>query len=145
MIPLAIEEGVAVVPYSPLASGFLTGKHPKDAPREGSKILLRDKARSNRSLTDRYFQGPKIKVVERLGEISKKSGHSMVSLALHWVMAQPGVTSPIFGARTEDQLKGTLEAWRSTPNAEAMAEVKVVADEFAANSPMDYPPPPSPL
>ena len=145
VLPLAIEEGVAVVPYSPLASGFLSGAHPREAPREGSKIVLRDRARSNRSLTDRYFQNSRIAVVDSLREISERFRQSMIKLALHWVMQQPGVTSPIFGARTEAQLVGVLDAWQSPPPPEAMAAVKEVATAFAATAPMDYPPPPSPL
>jgi aryl-alcohol dehydrogenase-like predicted oxidoreductase len=145
VIPLAAQEGIAVVPYSPLASGFLSGKHSGNAPRPDSKIFHRDRARGNRQLTDRYFQEARLDVVEKLRAVSAKHEQPMVRLALHWVMQTPGVTSPVFGARTEEQAQGTLDAWQTPPSAEAMAEVKAVADEFAASSPMDYPPAPPPL
>jgi aryl-alcohol dehydrogenase-like predicted oxidoreductase len=145
VVPLAIQEGVAVVPYSPLASGFLTGKQSRTAPRPDSKIFRRDEARGNRQLTDRYYQEPKLRVVDELQAIAAKFGQPVVRLALHWVMQSPGITSPIFGARTEEQLTGTIDAWRTAPPPEAMAAVKEVADEFAASAPMDYPPPPPPL
>ena len=144
VIPFSMQEGVAVVPYSPLGSGFLTGKLPREAPRPDSKIFQRDAVRGP-VLTPRYFQEAKLGVVEKLRGVSERYGQPMVRLALHWVRQTPGVTAPIFGARTEEQLNGTLEAWNTEPPAEAMAEVRQIADAFAASAPMEYPPAPSPL
>jgi len=144
VVPVAIAAGVAVVPYSPLASGFLTGKHPRSEPVEDSKIGKRDLERGG-VLRARYFQEAKLDIVDQLRAVSEKYGQPMVRLALHWVKTQPGVTAPIFGARTEEQLRSILEGWNTDPPPEAAAEVKQIADNFAANAPMDYPPPPPPL
>ncbi len=144
VIPLALQEGVAVVPYSPLASGFLSGKHPNAAPRKDSKIFQRDQLRGP-TLTTRYFQEAKLEVVEELRAVSDRFNQPMIRLALHWTLQSPGVTSPIFGARNEEQVTGVLDAWQNEPPKEAMSEVKAIADAFAASSPMDYPPAPSPL
>jgi aryl-alcohol dehydrogenase-like predicted oxidoreductase len=141
VIPFAVQEGVAVVPYSPLGSGFLTGRHPRTAPREGSKIWQRDRARGP-VLTTRYFQKAKLDVADDLRAVSEKHGQPMLRLALHWVMQTPGVTSSIFGARNEEQLKGMVNAWMNPPAPEVMAEVRAIAEEFAAHSPMEYPPAP---
>ncbi len=144
VIPLAMQEGVAVVPYSPLGSGFLSGKHPRSAPRKDSKIFLRDQVRGP-ILTGRYFQEAKLDAADQVKAVSEKYEQPMVRLALHWVLQTPGVTAPIFGARTEEQVTGVLDAWRTEPPAQAAAEVRAIADAFAASTPMDYPPAPPPL
>ena len=64
----------------------------------------------------------------------------MIRLALQWVSEHEGVTSPIFGARSIDQLDGTLDAWSESASDEATSEARAIADEFAAIAPMNYPP-----
>ena len=76
----------------------------------------------------------------KLKSVSDRHGEPMIRLALQWVSEHDGVTSPIFGARSIDQLDGTLDAWSETASDEAMSEVRAIADEFAANAPMNYPP-----
>ena len=141
VIPHAAEEGVAVVPYSPLGSGMLTGKHPRTGPVQDSKFGARDDERGG-VLKNRYWDNARLDTVERLRTVSEKYGQPMVRLALQWVSDFPGVTAPIFGARRIEQIEGIIEAHSERAPAEAMAEVRGIADEFAASTPMTYPPGP---
>ena len=138
MIPLARKHGVAVVPYSPLASGMLTGKH-REAYVADSKFGTRDDDRGGR-LKRQYGDDSRRETVAKLMSVSEKYGEPMIKLALQWVAEHDGVTSPIFGARRIDQLDGILDAWSQPADAETMAEVRAIADEFAASAPMNYPP-----
>jgi aryl-alcohol dehydrogenase-like predicted oxidoreductase len=139
MIPHAQANGVAVVPYSPLASGMLTGKHPRSGPLQDSKMGARDESRGG-ALKSRYWNESRLHAVDRLSEIADRHGQPLIRLALQWVSDFPGVTAPIFGARRIDQVEGIIAAHSERPPDEVMAEVSEAANEFAANSPMLYPP-----
>ena len=103
LLPLCREEGVGVLPWSPLSGGFLSGKYRRDNPNpEGAR-------RTN-------FQFPAIDeargfdAVETLDEIAKKKGATVPQVALAWLLAQPGVTSIIIGANKMSQLEDNLKA-----------------------------------
>ena len=138
MIPLAKKHGIAVVPYSPLASGMLTGKHSGSYVSD-SKFGARDDDRGGR-LKRQYGDDLRHDTVARLVSVSERFGEPMIRLALQWVAEHDGVTSPIFGARRIDQLDGILDAWSTPASEEAMAEVRSIADDFASSAPMNYPP-----
>ena len=133
LLPLAHKHGVAVVPYSPMASGVLTGKYldAYDGPRDDAR---------GRSLESRYGDDARHETIVKLKLVSDRYGEPMIRLALQWVSEHDGVTAPIFGARRIDQLEGTLDAWSESASDEAMSEVRAIADEFADNAPMNYPP-----
>ena len=139
VIPHAHANGVAVVPYSPLASGMLTGKHPRSGPLEDSKFGARDSARGG-SLKSRYWNDSRLDTVERLADVAKKHNQPMLRLALQWVSDFPGVTAPIFGSRRIDQIEGIIDAHSERAPDDAMADVMEIAEEFAAGNPMVYPP-----
>ena len=138
MIPFAASHGVAVVPYSPLASGMLTGKHGRQ-PLEDSKFGKRDSSRGG-ILKSRYWDDARLDVVDKLKAVAEKSSQPIIRLALQWVSEFPGVTAPIFGARTIDQVTSTLDAWSERAPGDVMSEVRKIADDYAASSPMLYPP-----
>lgn len=138
MIPFAHRHGIAVVPYSPLASGMLTGKHLEKFTAD-SKFGARDDDRGG-TLKRRYGDDLRRTTVARLKQVSDRYGEPMIRLAMQWVADHDGVTSPIFGARRIDQLDGILDAWRERASDEAMAEVRQIADEFGTQSEMNYPP-----
>ncbi len=138
MIPLAKKHGVAVVPYSPLASGFLTGKHLGSYVSD-SKFGERDDDRGG-TLKRRYGDDVRHETVARLKSVSDRYNEPMIRLALQWVVDHDGVTAPIFGARRIDQSDGILEAWSERASDEAMAEVREIADDLAAAATMNYPP-----
>ena len=96
---LCRREGMGVIPYSPLAGGFLTGKYRKGQPLPKSQRAQRAK----RYLTDRG-----VLALEALDTIAKAHGTTPAAVALAWLLAQPAVTAPIVGANTPEQLAELL-------------------------------------
>ena len=140
MVPFAAEHGIAVTPYSPLASGMLTGKHGRSGKAAaGTKFDARDDARGG-LLKSRYFSDRIFDTVDKLTALANKHGQPPIRLALQWVSEFPGVTAPIFGARTVEQVQGVLDAWSETAPEEAMTDVRAIANEFESQAPMTYPP-----
>ena len=135
---------MAVVTYSPLGAGLLTGKHPRGSPLAEGMFGRRDRERGG-PLAKLYLDDRRYDAVDRLNGIAARHGEPSLRLALQWAAETPGVTSVIFGARTEEQLAGVLEAWSGKAPPEAMAKVRGVAEEFASTAPATYPPPSSPM
>ncbi len=103
LLPFLRTYGFGVIPWSPLAGGLLTGKYQRgEKPPEGSRFA--DRTESDR-YTDAMFD-----VVEGVEPIAKKKGLTLAQLALAWVAEQPGITSPIIGPRTMEQLEDNLGA-----------------------------------
>ncbi len=103
LIPMAQTYGFAILPWSPLAGGFLTGKYKRNEPRvQGARF-----SESN-EWTDRHFTDRAFTVLETIESIANEKGCTISQLALAWVTQQPGVTSPIIGPRTMDQLEDNL-------------------------------------
>jgi aryl-alcohol dehydrogenase-like predicted oxidoreductase len=92
MLPLCREEGIGVIPWSPLARGFLAGN--RSAPLAGDTI----RAQTDAYAGEMYYQPGDFTVVERVTEIARKRGIPNAQVALAWVLQQPGITSPIVGA-----------------------------------------------
>ena len=105
LIPMAQTYGFGLIPWSPLASGFLTGKYKRGEQPPESVRLQPSSNRGGMLENDRAYD-----VVEKLEELADKKGCSTSQLALAWVMHQPGITSPIIGPRTMEQLEDNLKA-----------------------------------
>jgi aryl-alcohol dehydrogenase-like predicted oxidoreductase len=107
VLPLAQKYGLGVLTWSPLASGFLSGRY-----RKGSAIDLttgragRQPARFDPALPQTQV---KLDAVEQLAAVAEQIGCSLAELALAFPLAHPGVTSVILGPRTMDQLRGSLK------------------------------------
>jgi aryl-alcohol dehydrogenase (NADP+) len=104
MIPLCREEGIGVIPWSPLARGFLAGNRRKE-----------DFGETVRSKTDPfahglYYQPADFAVVDRVGEIARARGVPNAQVALAWMLQQPGVTAPIVGASKMQHLEDAVAA-----------------------------------
>ncbi len=126
MFPMCAEEGLAVIPYNPLAGGLLTGKHNYDAPPpEGTRFRL-GTAASN--YQDRYWQEREFASVETLSEIAAAAGLGMVQMAIAWVLANPVVTAPIIGASKPGQLDDSIAA----SSVSLSDDVRVRLDEATA-------------
>jgi aryl-alcohol dehydrogenase-like predicted oxidoreductase len=106
LLPLCREQGIGVIPWSPLAGGWLTGKYRRNQPPPPDSRVGRadrwDDLPDQRE-TERTWQ-----IVDLLTEIAQARGKSVSQVALNWVLQQPGVTAPIFGARTLEQLEQNL-------------------------------------
>jgi len=106
MIPLCRAEGIAVLPWSPLARGFLAGNRR----REDYGDTLR--ARTDDYAHKLYYRPSDFAVVERVTELARRRGVSNAQIALAWLLAQPGVTAPIIGASKIEHLEEAVAALR---------------------------------
>ena len=117
LMPMAQTYGVATIPWSPLAGGLLTGKYQRgEAPPTDARFA--DTSRM-RPMQRRRFNEAIFDVIEGVEPIAADKGVPISQFALAWVMAQPGVTSPIIGPRTMAQLDDNLDA----------ADVEITAED----------------
>jgi 1-deoxyxylulose-5-phosphate synthase len=108
LLPLCGEEGVAVIPYNPLAGGLLTGKHEKGgSPPQGSRFTL---GRAGVMYQARYWHEREFETIESLRAVAGEVGMSLATLAVAWVLSNPAITSPIIGASRPEQLAESLAA-----------------------------------
>lgn len=115
MIPLCLDQGVGCIPWSPLARGFLTGTRKRE---DGKSETTR--ARTDEYGHSLYYRDTDWTVVDRVVDIAGQRGVKPAQIALAWVMAQPGVSSPIIGASKMYQLDEALGA----------LDLKLSADEI---------------
>ena len=104
MIPLCRDEGIPLIPWSPLGRGFLTGRYK----RESTPTSIRYE--KDRYLKGRYFHSEDFDVVERLVEIAEEKGVKPSQLALAWLLSKKDVASPIIGPTKVEQLEELTEA-----------------------------------
>jgi len=127
LLPLCQEEGIAVIPYNPLAGGLLTGKHRNTKkPPEGGRFTLGEAAANYQN---RYWHDREFDTVEQLAKTADEAGISMTSMSVGWVLANPAITSPIIGASRPEQLADSLEA-AASPLA---PDLKARLDEITHN------------
>jgi aryl-alcohol dehydrogenase-like predicted oxidoreductase len=103
MIPQCIDQGVAVIPWSPLARGMLTGSRT----RSGEKLTTRAQTDA---FADSLYIPEDFDVVERADEVAAERGVSTAQVALAWLLQRPGVTAPIVGATQLAHLEDALAA-----------------------------------
>jgi len=109
VIPLCVDQGIGIVPYSPLAGGVLTGKYQAGSqPPPGSRGALELEWLKRHNF---HWEDPgNLKVLQGLEEISKGLGISMVQIALAWLRANPAITAPVIAASNIEQLEENLAA-----------------------------------
>lgn len=113
-MPLCLDEGIGVIPYSPLAGGFLTGKYRRDG-------ALPDSARAD-GVKERYMNERGFAVIDALDEAAAAHEATVAQTAIAWILANPAVTSAIIGANSTDQLRDTIRG----------AEISLMPEEKAA-------------
>ena len=104
MIPLCREEGIPLIPWSPLGRGFLTGRYRRRAKPDTIRYKI------DVHLSRRYFRPEDFDVVERLVEVAKAKGLKPAQVALAWLISKQGVASPIIGPTRVEQLEELVEA-----------------------------------
>src|ERR671932_124148 len=104
MLPLCRAEGIGVIPWSPLARGFLAGNRQKETKGETTRAKTDDFAHQL------YYQDSDFQVVDRVVELAQKRGIAPAQIALAWLLHQPGVTAPIIGASKMNHLEDALAA-----------------------------------
>lgn len=113
---VCLTEGVGLIPYSPLAGGFLTGKYRPGRIPEGSRGA--GSLRMERYMTEAGFA-----LLDGLEALGKERGKTIAQMALGWLLSLPMVTAPIVGANTVEQLEESLGAAGLRLNAEEMARL----------------------
>ena len=109
ILPLCKEEGLGILAWSPLGGGFLSGKyHLREKPPEGNRLAL-----AKEQFEDAWFRRAtekNFRIIDLIREIASSRDKSCAQIALVWVRAQPGITAPIIGARTLEQLEDNLDS-----------------------------------
>ncbi|GAB3604093.1 aldo/keto reductase [Kineococcus gypseus] len=135
IVPAAEENGLGLLPWSPLGGGWLSGKYTRDDTPTGATRLGEDPERGMEAYSRRNAQQRTWDVIEAVQRIAEARGASMAQVSLAWLAAQPVVSSVILGARTLEQLRDNLGA----------ADLELEADELDAldtasdPQPADYP------
>ena len=128
LLPLCREEGIGVIPYNPLAGGFLTGKHRREAgPTPGTRFTLGSAAGRYQ---DRYWHEREFATVEALRPLAAEAGISLTRMAVAWVLAHPAVTAPIIGASRPEQLDDVLPAVEKDLGADIKARLDTLTADY---------------
>ncbi|HEV8211844.1 MAG TPA: aldo/keto reductase [Vicinamibacterales bacterium] len=115
MLPLCREEGIGVIPWSPLARGFLAGNRRRDDRGETIRAKTDDYAQ------ELYFADSDFTIAQRVVEIAGRRGVKPTQIALAWLLAKPGVTAPIIGASKLPHLDDAVAALAIRLDAEETA------------------------
>ena len=121
LIPAAAAYGLGVLPYFPLASGFLTGKYrPGQPPPDGTRLA------GAGGMADRVLTEPNFETLTKLEAFAESRGHTMLELAIGWLASQPHVASVIAGATKPEQVEQNVSAAEWSLTAEELAEVDAI-------------------
>jgi len=115
LIPMALEMGLGVTPWSPLKSGVLSGKYTRD---NAATVKADRGERVTAALGEKGFA-----IIDELARVAKEAGATPASVALAWVQGRPGVAATIVGARRLDQLEQNLAALDITLTADQIARL----------------------
>ncbi len=128
LLPLCREEGLAVIPYNPLAGGLLSGKHRRETgPTPGTRFTLGNAAGRYQ---DRYWHEREFATVEALRPLAAEAGLSPTQLALAWTLAEPAITAPIVGASRPEQLDDAIAAVEKPLDAALKARLDELTVEY---------------
>ena len=128
LFPLCAEEGLAVIPYNPIAGGLLSGKHRRESgPLPGTRFT---DPSAGPTYQERYWHPRELTTVDALRALADEAGMSMVQLAVAWVLANPVVTSPIVGATRPEQLDEVVAAVDKTLDSELKTRLDALTHEY---------------
>ena len=116
MIPLCVDQGIGITPWSPLARGFVMGNRTRDKKGETAR------SRSDGFAYQLYYQESDFAVADRIGAVAARAGLSRAKVALGWLLGKPHITSPIVGATKPQHLE----------EAVAAVDVKLTAEDVRA-------------
>ena len=128
LLPLCAEQGLAVIPYNPLAGGFLTGKHQKGAPTADTRFTIGGGTAER--YQERYWQDQMFATLEALRGIAAEADMTVAQLAIAWQFTRPTITSPIIGASKPEQLVDAVNAVRTPLSAELTQRLDVLTHEY---------------
>ena len=111
---VCVDYGVGVIPYSPLAGGFLTGKYSREDVPESERLA---------GIRNRYFNESGWAALDIVRAVAAEAGSVPTAVSLAWLLAQPGMTAPIIGANSVAQLQDSLAAVELTLTTEQLARL----------------------
>jgi aryl-alcohol dehydrogenase-like predicted oxidoreductase len=118
MIPQCLDQGVGVIPWSPLARGWLVGTRTREGERRTTRA-------GTDPFGDRLYGAPEdFDVIDRVAEVAAERGVPPAQLALAWLLHKPGVTAPIVGATKVEHLDDAVAAERLHLSEEEMARLE---------------------
>jgi aryl-alcohol dehydrogenase-like predicted oxidoreductase len=135
VVPACLENGLGLLPWSPLGGGWLTGKYTRDQRPTGATRLGENPERGVEAYVKRAGSERTWAVVDAVQAVAEGRGASMAAVALAWLHDRPAVTSVILGARTTDQLTANLAAAGLHLSPEETARLDAASDP----QPADYP------
>ncbi|WP_289294675.1 aldo/keto reductase [uncultured Reyranella sp.] len=113
LLPLCEEEGIAVIPYNPLAGGLLTGKYNGAVPPpDGSRFQL---GTAGARYQERYWHQREFDTIEAIRGVAVEAGMSMAVMAMRWTLSNQAITAPIIGASKPEQLADSFAAAEQGP------------------------------
>ncbi len=121
MIPLCQHEGVGLIPWSPLARGFLAGNRRRQD--KGETV----RARTDAFAHNLYYRDDDFAIVDRVSEVAKKRGVSNMQVALAWILSKPYITAPIIGSSKVEHLEENFKALDLKLSAE---EIKLLEEPY---------------
>lgn len=123
LVPVAERYGVSVMPYFPLASGFLTGKYQRDQEKpQGARLSAAS------PMADRIFNDRNWDILDKLEVFAADRGKTVLDVALAWLAAQPSVDCVIAGATRPEQVEANVKALEWKMTADEVAEVAQMTD-----------------
>jgi aryl-alcohol dehydrogenase-like predicted oxidoreductase len=132
---VCVNEGIGILPWSPLAGGWLTGKYRRDETPAGASRLGDDPERGMEAYAPRNAQERTWQVIETVETVAAELGVSMAQVALAWTADRPAVSSVILGARTLGQLEDNLDAAHLHLSPEQTAALDAASEPVVG----DYP------
>ncbi len=135
LVPICLNEGLGIIPWSPLRGGWLGGKYRRgmDAPPAGTRVEMAEKRGWGETFHD-YATEDTWNLLDTLYAVAAESGRTPAQVALRWLMQRPGVTAPIIAARTFAQYEDCMGAVGWTLSAEQMQRLTTASDK-----PLPYP------
>ena len=118
LVPLMRERGMTLLPYAPLAGGFLSGKYHRGEPLPKNARLAYSSHHASDVINDRNW-----KLAEKLRDFAKRTDRSMLDVAFGWLLSRPVTASVIAGAMTPEQVEQNVRAGATNLSADEVAEL----------------------
>jgi len=123
ILPLAQSENLAVIPYSPLGGGLLSGKYAANLKPDSGRLV------ESQTYVKRYGEESDYQIAGDFTQFAREHGYDPAALAVAWVGSHPAVTAPIIGARNLDQLAGSLKSLEIEMTPELRVEISALSPE----------------
>jgi aryl-alcohol dehydrogenase-like predicted oxidoreductase len=138
LVPVSLNEGLGIIPWSPLRGGWLSGKYRRGmtTPPSGTRVEIAEKEGWSESWTA-YANERTWSIVDGLLAVAEEVGKTPAQVALRWLLQRPGVTAPITGVRTMEHLEDNIDATGWTLSDEHMARLTEVS-EMTPSYPYDF-------